>query len=241
MKVQRETFIVYQSHLQPNGVLSVPAMAGFMQEAAWANVKDIGVSTEELFKNDMAWVLTKMHWEFVDTVQHREKVTIETWPSGSDKYFFYRDFRLYKGKKLFAKVTTTWILINLQSRQLMAVPENLSKLSFSHYEAPMPRANNKIVLPKEYGFTKEYTVNWHHLDVNKHANNTFYLQWLLDALSYDFLSKKSIKSLDVIFKTESTMGDVLTVKTITSEGGASTQAIFNQKGKELVRAHTQWI
>ena len=123
MQVSRETYTILQSHLQPNGYLSVPALAGFMQEAAWKNVKEIGVPTEALLKQDLAWVLTRMQWEFFDIASHRQEVMVETWPSGSDKYYFYRDFRIYEKERLIATITTTWILISLSKRQLRPVPD----------------------------------------------------------------------------------------------------------------------
>ncbi len=240
MKVGREKFTVYQSHLQPNGFLSIPAMASFMQEAAWVNVKEIGVSTESLFEQGLAWVLTKMHWKILDKAGHRDTIIVETWPSGSDKYFFYRDFRLYSEEKLIAKITTSWILISLQSRQLRPVPDFLSKLTFTHQTEPMPRATAKIKLPKNFEHTQQQHISWHHLDVNKHTNNTFYLQWLLDALPIELLSKKSLKILDIAFKTESKKGEKLIVKTAATEEKKFLQGIFNKDGKELVRASSEW-
>lgn len=122
MQLSRESFTIYQYHLQPNGYLSVPALAGFMQETAWKNVREIGVPTEVLLKQDLAWVLTRMHWEFVGKVSHRQQIVVETWPSGSDKYYFYRDFKIYYNKYLIASITSTWILISLSKRKLRPVP-----------------------------------------------------------------------------------------------------------------------
>mgnify|MGYP001792581564 CR=1 FL=1 len=240
MQVSRETFVIYQSHLQPNGQLSVPALASFMQEAAWKNVKDIGVSTEKLLKQDMAWVLTRMQWECHDTASHRQEVVVETWPSGSDKYYFYRDFRIYEKERLIATITTTWILISLSKRQLRPVPDFLSKLSYTHDKDPMVRASGKITNLKEVSSKQTVEVNWHQLDVNRHTNNTYYLQWIIESIPTSILQKASLLKLDVIFKSESKLKDCLTINLFQESKAEFKHSIVNTDGKELVLAKSVW-
>ncbi|MBT33017.1 MAG: hypothetical protein CMO01_25445 [Thalassobius sp.] len=240
MKVSIENYRVYHTHLNPNQKLSIPALAGFLQEAAWLNVKEIGVPTSMLLKQNIAWVLTRMNIHINDEADHREDITVETWPSGSDKYYFYRDFQIYNQEKQIARVTTNWILINLSTRQLTPVPEFLSKLAFEHTKTPIERAKSKILAPKSADFQLHVKVNWHQLDINQHTNNTFYLQWILDTIPLEVHQSNSLKEVDIIFKAESVLNESLNSIAEIQEDGSYLHLIKNTEGKELVRAKTIW-
>lgn len=240
MKASNENFRVYHTHLNPNQKLSIPALAGFLQEAAWVNVKEIGVPTSMLLKQNIAWVLTRMKIDIHNEAQHRDEVTVETWPSGSDKYYFYRDFRVYCKDKMIASVTSNWILINLTSRQLTPVPEFLSDLTFTNNAIPLERAKSKIHVPNSFENSLDIQVNWHHLDINQHTNNSFYFQWVLDTLPIKIYNKLSLTQIDLIFKAESKLEEKLTAIAEEKEGKSFLHQIKNESGKEIVRAKTSW-
>ncbi|UZR93539.1 acyl-[acyl-carrier-protein] thioesterase [Chondrinema litorale] len=240
MKASKENYRIYHTHLNPNQKLSIPALAGFLQEAAWLNVKEIGVPTSMLLKQNIAWVLTRMNILINDEADHRDDITVETWPSGSDKYYFYRDFQIYNKKKQIARVTNNWILINLKTRQLTPVPEFLSKLAFDHSKTPLERAKSKIQAPKNSEFQLDIKVNWHQLDINQHTNNTFYLQWILDTIPIEIHQSYSLKEVDIIFKAESLLNESLKAIAEKQEDETYFHQIKNEEGKELVRAKTVW-
>jgi acyl-ACP thioesterase len=215
-------------------------MALYFQEAAYKNVAQIGFPASLLLEREMAWVLSRMHIRIYDLPAMAEWVTVETWPSGSDKYFFYRDYRLYGAEcQLLVEATSSWLIIDLVKRTLMGVPDFLA--GFTHYPGrePLPRASTKIKLPDPLPITKSFTVLWHQLDINQHVNNAVYLTWGLEGLPADWLFTHQPQTIDILYKSECLYGKPVGVGVV-QEGEKAFHLIAGEGGKEFARMATTW-
>ena len=67
------------------------------QEAAGNHAVLLGFGYDDLIKTNTAWILSRMHIQFVDTPKWRDKVTLTTWHKGLDRLFYLRDFILTDG------------------------------------------------------------------------------------------------------------------------------------------------
>jgi medium-chain acyl-[acyl-carrier-protein] hydrolase len=108
-------------------------------------------------------------------------------------------------------------------------------------QEPMPFAKGKLPQIQQAAYQQKMPVRWHDIDLNRHVTNTRYLQWILDTLPSEILEKQ-LREIDIIFKSESILGD-----TVFSEAGLSEhESILLHKltsqdtGKELVQAKTTW-
>ena len=75
--------------------------ASFMniaQEAAGRHAVYLGFGYDDLIKSNTAWILSRVHVEFVDTPKWREDITLTTWHKGLHRLFFLRDFLLTDGE-----------------------------------------------------------------------------------------------------------------------------------------------
>lgn len=241
MLVTTEIFKVKTNEIGANKKVTLPALANFMQEAARLNVTEMGIPTSMLAEKGLAWVLSRLKLEIFDYVGQGEALKIKTWPSGSDKYYFYRDFRFFNSKdELIARASSNWIAIDLGKRQLVRVPEFLKDLTVNAGEEPLPRISGKIKPLTETHGEHGVKVKWHYLDEAQHTNNSYYFQWILDALPRGVLDSHLPKKLDMMFKAESVYNDQLISRYQKVSELETLHTIGNSVGKELIRAFVEW-
>lgn len=224
--------------------IKVPYLLGGMQEAAWANATKLGFSTYDMLKENITWVVNRMYVEFVELPTYPQTLSIETWPSDLDKYFAYRDFRVFdENKKLMVRATSNWLVLDVNTRKLITIPEHIREARFSVDRGAMDKIRGKCV----YDETKTQTeypihVSWFDLDVNNHVNNTNYFRWILDSVGQAVLEERTPKSIDITFKAEAGYGDQLVSQSYgLSSDGFAHQIINQSTGKVLIVAHSKFV
>lgn len=236
-----EQFEVRQAEVGVDKRVTVPSLMVYCQESAYRNVRDVGFPVEVLYEQNMAWVLSRFRLEMNAFPAANEMVQVETWPSGSDKYYFYRDFRLYSADhQLIGSATSTWIIIDLGTRGLRSVPDFLAGFTEAQGKNHLPRASQKLGKLAQTKPSLALPVAWHHLDINQHVNNTFYFSWLLDALPFDWLLSHRPVLMDVMFRAECGIGDTVNIAHEDTAPLEKCHLIYNQDGKELAKAFTRW-
>ncbi|MBC5993917.1 acyl-[acyl-carrier-protein] thioesterase [Pontibacter cellulosilyticus] len=236
-------FTIRSNEIDYRGQATLPALVSYMQEAAWENTRDLGISMYDLLERGFTWVLQRMRVEMFRYPKHGESITVETWASGRERVFLHRDFRIYTSEKeLLGQATSVWLVMDVVKRQLVSVPDFIMEVEVVPGQEPLPFAKGKLPQLQEAQCAQQMPVRWHDIDLNRHVTNTRYLQWALDTLPLEVLEKKQLQEVDIIFKAESILGD-----TVVSEvGKGAEESIFLHKllsqstDKELVQAKTVW-
>jgi acyl-ACP thioesterase len=239
-----EKFIIRANEVDMLNCLTLPALANFLQEAANRNAHHLGFSSQVLQERGLSWVLARMHMECFGWALLRDEIQVLTFPSGMDKYYCYRDYRVMDTHgKVLAQATTSWLVIDLEKRQTIAVPDFIRAFPVVQ-ETPLPRALGKIGSVENPTYTADFQVGWHHLDNNCHTNNMYYFQWLAETLPADFLMTHQLRQLDIIFRMESNLGDRITGKAAQESVSGHPQfrhsLVLTDSGKELIQAATIW-
>lgn len=181
--------------------------ASFMdlaQEAANRHASVLGFGYDDLILSNTAWILSRMHIEFVDAPKWREEVTLQTWHKGLNRLFFLRDFLITDSEgRPRVKATTSWLVMNLETRRLVRDPKLMDDngvCSENVIETPA----EKVQMPKdiEPELVLAHKVEYSDVDLNAHANNAMYMQWSMDAVGYEVTSKHSVKSFTINFNHE---------------------------------------
>lgn len=186
--------------------------ASFMnlaQEAAGRHAVHLGFGYDDLIKTDTAWILSRVHVEFIDTPKWREDITLTTWHKGLNRLFFLRDFCLTdaQGRER-VKATTSWLVLNLQTRRLVRDPKLIEDGTVCA-ENVLPAPADKVTMPKdvEPEFVMDHIVSYSDIDTNGHANNAMYMQWAMDAVDYNIASSRPVKEFTINFNHETKAGD----------------------------------
>ena len=193
--------------------LKPAAFMDLAQEAAGLHAVELGFGYEDLIKNNTAWILSRVNIKFVDTPLWRDDVTLTTWHKGANRLFFLRDFIMTdKEGKERVKATTSWLVLNLESRRLVRDPmlmEEGTVCTENVIETPA----DKVQMPKDVPaeLVLEHAVAYSDVDMNNHTNNAMYMQWAMDAVDYEIASAKAVKEITINFNRETKAGDVVAI------------------------------
>lgn len=237
-------FTVRSSEIDYQGQITLPMLVSYMQEAAWNNTTSLGISMYKLLEQGLTWVLQRFRVEMFRYPRHREEITVETWASGREKVFLHRDFRIYdQDKQLLGQATSVWLVMDVVKRQLASIPDFVMAMELAPGYEPLPFAKGKLPALKDEQHELQTQVRWHDIDLNKHVNNTRYLQWALETLPSDLLEQKQLSEVDIIFRSETTLGDTITAVAGPLSGIENAylhKLTSNTTEKELVQAKTIW-
>ena len=224
-----------------NNHLSLPFLVGYMQEAAAHHAHELGASMDKLREQGVAWALSRMRLEIMDYPSVGEEVEIHTWPSGWEKFFFYRDYRLFrKNGELLAQATSTWLMFDIETRRLASRPELATNIRPPEGVDHLDKATAKIRFPEDDHHSHTFKANWFDLDVNHHVNNLRYFQWAMEFLPHSHIKKKSLTEIELIFKNEALLGDRLIADSHFGDEDNCIHRLKNSEGKELILGVTKW-
>ena len=189
------------------------------QEAAGQHAVYLGFGYDDLIATNTAWILSRVHVEFVDAPKWRENITLRTWHKGLNRLFFLRDFILTDDQERErVKATTSWLVLNLETRRLVRDPKLMEEgtvCTDNVIETPA----DKVVMPKdiEPQYVMDHHVAYSDVDMNGHTNNAMYMQWAMDAVDYDIASTRPVKWFTINFNHETKAGDIVALYKVVKE------------------------
>lgn len=189
------------------------------QEAAGCHAVHLGFGYDDLIASNTAWILSRMHIEFVDTPKWRDEVTLQTWHKGLNRLFFLRDFIMTDGDgKPLVKATSSWLVLNLETRKLVRDPKVMDMEGVCT-ENVIETPADKVSMPKECDpeLIMKHKVAYSDVDMNGHTNNAMYMHWSMDAVDYELASLKPLKALTINFNHETKIGDEVCLYRVVKE------------------------
>ena len=187
------------------------AFMNLAQEAANAHATILGFGYDDLIASRTAWVLSRLHVEFVDTPKWRDVVSFQTWHKGLDRLFYLRDFLMTdKDGNPKVKATSSWLVLNLETRRLVRDPELMDEgttCSENVIAAPAGKVQFPKDLPEER--VMEHVVAYSDVDMLGHANNAMYMQWAMDVVDYETASTRGVKYFTINFNHEVHAGETV--------------------------------
>ena len=183
------------------------------QEAAGRHAVYLGFGYDDLIKTNTAWILSRVHVEFVDTPKWRDEITLNTWHKGLNRLFFLRDFLITDNEgRTRVKATTSWLVLNLETRRIVRDP-NLMEEGTVCTENVIDTPADKVQMPKdaEVELVRRHTVSYSDIDTNGHTNNAMYMQWSMNSVGYDITSTRAVKEFTINFNHETKAGDVVDI------------------------------
>lgn len=199
-----QTFIIPCYNTDASWRLKPASFMDLAQEAANRHANILGFGYDDLIASRTAWVLSRMHIDFVDTPKWRDEVTLQTWHKGLNRLFFLRDFIMTdKEGRPRVKATTSWLVMNLDTRRLVRDPNLLDEYGTCH-ENVIETPADKVQMPKdvEPELVMTHKVSYSDVDMNGHANNAMYMHWAMNAVGYDITASHKVKSLTINFNHE---------------------------------------
>ena len=209
--IQKHTIPCYDT--DASWRLKPASFMNYAQEAAGNHAVHLGFGYDDLIKTNTAWIISRMHIQFIDTPKWREDMTLTTWHKGLNRLFYLRDFIMTDSQdNVRVKATTSWLVLNLETRRLVRDP-GLMEEGTVNPENVIETPADKVVMPKdvEAELVSEHYVAYSDIDMNAHANNAMYMQWAMDAVEYEMASSRPVKEFTINFNHETKAGDNVSI------------------------------
>ena len=256
MERGRYRFKVRSYECGPDGRATLPTVCNYLQEAASLNAATLGFGKDDFAAKgeNISWVLTRMVVKMSRYPVWNDEVTVETFPRGGRKIVAWRDFEVKDAKgATLGLATTEWMLIDLSSRKIVAVPE---KVFAANNPANVPVLGlepfSKFRFPESGGETPPpqmpqfcgagasrprnemaFTAMKSQIDLNGHVNNVHYLNWMLEPCA-----NRCPKEMEIVFRSETLAGDEVRVETAAADG-FTYHRVFAPDGKDHIVARTR--
>ena len=201
------------------------------QEAAGLHAVHLGFGYDDLIKKNTAWILSRVNVKFIDTPLWRDDVTLTTWHKGFNRLFFLRDFLMTdKDGKERIKATTSWLVLDLNTRSMVRDPQLLEDGTICTENAVETPAD-KVRMPRgmEPEAVYEHVVGYSDVDMLGHANNAMYMQWAMDAVDYEVASTRPVKEFTINFNHETKPGDTVSLYKSRVEDGEDLKVFVEGK------------
>jgi acyl-CoA thioesterase FadM len=166
--------------------MTLPALLQLLQEAAIRHADLYGVGAEGLAERGTSWVLNRLAVGIERYPLRDEALRVETWSTGVRGFRGFREFRLFCGAELLLSASSLWLWIDLRTRTLTRVPEELAA-AFpigGAGRAPFRPELEKLrfAAPSAGAAAVPVTVRYSDFDANGHVNNTAFFDYLQTAL-----------------------------------------------------------
>ena len=110
------------------------------------------------------------------------------------------------------KATTSWLVLNLETRRLVRDPKLMEEGTVCTENAIETPAD-KVQMPKDVEpvLALEHVVAYSDVDMNAHANNAMYMQWAMDAVEYELAASHPVREFTINFNHETKAGDNVSI------------------------------
>ena len=196
---------IYNHSTNYNGRLFVKTLCDLFNDAAEVQTELYKVDVDTLNAQGFTWMLHRLHILLHKMPLKEEIVTIETWPSGIDRLFALRDYRMFRedGEEL-VRATSEWMYIDMKRRRPLRLPENVIAMSTEHNIPKLVLA--PLLDEKEFGGERQgirhFTATFDNIDFNGHVTQASYVRWITNSLPFGFLKEHVLTEIEVIYAHE---------------------------------------
>lgn len=200
-----QSFLVNSFLVNPQKKLGIYSLLNILQDAAWMHATHLGHGHAETLAGKTAWVLTRQKVKMKEWPSWGETVDIRTWVRPLQGPFAIRDFEILKNEKVIGSCTTSWVLMNIETRS--AIFGKLDLPFEARTDAKLDYDASKIIIKEALEPRAQFEVRNSDLDMNEHVNNTRYVQWILDSIPRAWHKGFYLEEYEVNFLAETHSGD----------------------------------
>ena len=225
-----------EQRLRPSSMFSM------FQDIAAEHAGNLGADVKWLRNElNLAWILMRIRVEIDDYPVLAQEVLVETWPQ-KPRALYDRDYTIRDADgNALVRAASTWIIMNLGTREIKrdkfldyfgveikkdrAIEGGVGKLK--------PLEGAEVVYEKEIRFTD--------VDYNHHVNNAKYVDFIMDAFSFEEHGKRDVKALEMHYINEAEPEDTILIRRIKMDGAKDyLDGIRKADGVSVFNALIEW-
>ncbi|KAL9664478.1 hypothetical protein QQ045_019880 [Rhodiola kirilowii] len=219
----RQTVVVRSYEVGPDKTATLESILNLLQETALNHVWMSGLlgngfgATHGMVKNDLIWVVSRMHVQVENYPIWGEVMEIDTFVGASGKNGMRRDWiiRSHATGHVFARATSTWVMMNQKTRRLSKMPDEVRgeispwfiekrAIQEDGYEKVMKLTDSTATYVKPNLKAKRSD-----LDMNQHVNNVKYIKWMLETIPDCILEDTQLCSIILEYRKECGSSDIV--------------------------------
>lgn len=239
-------YTVHVYETGPDGKASLWSLFNFMQDIASEHAIQLGFGRDDLMKKNRFWVLSRMFAELYEIPSWFDKITVKTWPFGTENLFAMRNYeiRFHDGRKI-AAGSSSWLIIDRTTKKIQRPDELLTQYNDENRSAGSP-VRSAVKLPgalENAPVSSSFRVRISDIDVNLHTNNANYIRWITDSYDLSFILSHTPVMAEINYLAESLNDDEIVIRTSGEENGENTfnhSVIRTSDRRELCRARFVW-
>lgn len=237
-----EAFEAHSYAVDAFGLLTGPALSGWLQEAAGRHADRLGVGVLSLQGRGLTWVLARQAVEIDRPVAMGERAVVRTWPSGVDRLSALRDFEVRVGDEVRARSVTQWIVMDLATRKPVRPASVLPVELMEETPHVLPLPGGRPPMPEGAGDDHAFSIRYRDIDRNLHVTNASYVEWACESVPEETWRERRIASFEVHFIAECRHGSRIRARTAGAGDGDFVHAVVREEdGRELARLRTRWV
>jgi medium-chain acyl-[acyl-carrier-protein] hydrolase len=196
-----------------NNRLKLNSLFNFLQDVASSHADSLNLGYNDLIAHDLGWVLSWAKLQVEEYPSFGDTIKIKTWPKCRHKLFSMREFLIYNdNNKLLYRVSTAWLLINVNSKRITDIKNLPQQIYYQPAFYALNDFPEKIIVDKEKVNLFCKKIRYTDLDINRHVNNTKYIELILDCYPPDYHKNNHLESLTISFISESFYDDEMEIR-----------------------------
>lgn len=214
------TMHVESYDVQPNGNIKISSLLKMLQKAAGDDVNRTDLNFFALAEKRIAFVLTKMTVKIIKDIKIYSDVEIVSHPRNVRGASFPRDFIISVNGEIVAYARSMWVLLDLDKRTILrpSALDEIGALPPSDEDLFEIADVRRIVDENSLLRTNVLRVEYSHLDMNNHLNNTFYSDFVFNCINPDVHESDAGLYLQINYKAEARLGDELEIYCSSNNG-----------------------
>lgn len=202
---------LYESDFDVTANVKLHRVMELMQDAATTHADNLGVGWNDMDARGLFWVLSKVKITFCKPVDRKiRNFKLYTWPIAANRLYLERRFEAVdgQGEVLFGS-STLWMIVDKDSRAIVSreVIAEYYDFDFDAAECVCGNGFDRIRRDDSYTFEYERQIRRTDLDINRHVNNTNYVNYALDVLG----ENERVTEAEIVYHKELTLGDAVKV------------------------------
>ncbi len=196
---------IYNHYTNYKGRLFIKTLCDLFNDVAEKQTEMLGVDVNTLNCQGMTWMLHRLHIQVFKMPHKEEEVWIETWPSGIDRLFALRDYRVLRpGGEVLLNATSEWMLIDLKRRRPLRQTAHVIEMSTGHQIEKLELGHllNEKQLPESMKEFRQFTATFDNIDFNGHVTQASYMSWITNSLPFEFLKNHILTEVEIVYEHE---------------------------------------
>lgn len=221
------------------------SLVDYLWDVVVSQSDSLGETNQGFVHNNCAWILLKYDINIYEYPKLKEKIIVDTEVLGAKKFYGYRGYTIKNSQgKIIADALSIAILLDIEKRRPVRISPDQYEVYGIKGELENPIPLDDILNLEKEEYCKEYPIRFSDIDSNNHVNNVRYMEMSIDTLPREILKEYYLSNIKVLFKKETTDGDILHVSSEIIKGKkdelTTLHTIINKDGKFLTKLQLKW-